>query len=656
MMNDFYNPFTECTARDITFDEVEEYWCSPYTAFPKIDEAALHKSPTPIIVEGPRGSGKTMLLKHLSYYCQKKHLENDENIISHFSKKGDLAVYFRYKDNFGNLFETLSCSNEDKSNLFLYYFELYVSQEILSIVFDLYNVGLLNTDVVNLFATEFSNVIGLSSCPFAQLNDGIEAKIIELDAWVRKSRYITQAENTLRTLIPNTNIIKKAFKMIRKIIPEWNNVLFMVIVDEYENASQYQKEINSLIKQVDEKDKITYRIGVRPNGITTTDTNIGEEFIQNERDFLLYSLSIPMDNKQMSRYKNFLRDVANKRLKKVPLLVELDLANIEMLLGKREAPEEEARNIVKKRKNHFRVILGKNYNDDEVEEIYASLKNEDNPLLEMLNLLWFKRGKKANDINIAMNGYINNNYHIQSSLSYKYYMDYVNKYKYTLLYMLMFIYGAQKQYYSFNTFAYLSTGAINDFISLCRNTFYQVDKQYFLDLKEHKQTQIDIKYQTQGAYETSVEQLNKIKMCNDNGNKMYCFIMNLGNMFREYHKDIEAKYPETNQFAFSDIAIIYEDPEAHSILTSLLKWGVVLKKNRLQSISIGQRKGEIFLLNKIFAPLFNISFRTRGGYNPVLTIKKFLEMSNRNLTPTEIKELMNNSNFDGFNGNQLSFF
>ena len=235
-------------------------------------------------------------------------------------------------------------------------------------------------------------------------------------------------------------------------------------------------------------------------------------------------------------------------------------------------------------------------------------------------------------------------------------MDYVNKYKYTLLYMLMFIYGAQKQYYSFNTFAYLSTGAINDFISLCRNTFYQVDKQYFLDLKEHKQTQIDIKYQTQGAYETSVEQLNKIKMCNDNGNKMYCFIMNLGNMFREYHKDIEAKYPETNQFAFSDIAIIYEDPEAHSILTSLLKWGVVLKKNRLQSISIGQRKGEIFLLNKIFAPLFNISFRTRGGYNPVLTIKKFLEMSNRNLTPTEIKELMNNSNFDGFNGNQLSFF
>ena len=531
-----------------------------------------------------------------------------------------------------------------------------MSQEIVSIINDLLEENAISIECANQFAIEFSKIVGISECSFELLSEGLDTKIAELDKWVRKSRYIVQSEDALRKLISNNNIIKKTCRAIRKIIPEWNSLLFVFIIDEYENASQYQKEINSLIKQVDEKDRITYRIGVRPNGIITTETNIGEEYIQNNRDYLLYSLSISMDNKQMSHYKSFLRDVANKRLQKVPLLVDLGLANIELLLGKKETPEEEARNIVKKRKNHFQAILGNNYSDNEMEEIYISLKNDDNPLLEMLNLLWFKRGKKANDINIAMNSYINNNYHIKTTLAYKYYMDYVNKYKFTLLYMLISIYGAQKQYYSFNTFAYLSTGAINDFISLCRNTFYQLDEQFFLDMQETKQIHIDTKYQTQGAYETSVEQLNKIKMCNDNGNKMYCFAMNLGNLFREYHKDLDAKYPETNQFAFSDIIMIYEDTESQGILNSLLRWGVIIKKNRLQSLSIGQRKGEIFLLNKIFAPLFNISYRTRGGYNPILTTKRFLEMSKRNLTPSEIKELMNNNSFDIFDGNQMRLF
>ena len=655
MMKNFYNPFTECTARDMSFDEVEEYWCSPYNAFPKVDEVALHKCPTPIIIEGPRGSGKTMLLKHISYFCQKKHIESD-SIITHFSTSGDLAVYFRYKDDFGCLFDSLLCSNDDRSDLFVYYFELFISQEILSIINDLFEESAISLEDANQFAIEFSEIVGIGACSFELLSEELEARIKELDKWVRRSRYVVQPEDTLRNLITNKNIIKKVCKLLRKIIPEWNNLLFVFIIDEYENASKYQKELNSLIKQVDEKDKLTYRIGVRPNGLTTSETNVGEEFIQNNRDYLLYSMSIPMDNKQMSQYKSFLRDVANKRLQKVPLLVDLGLANIELLLGKKEVPEEEARNICKKRKNHFQVILGKKYSNKEKEEIYHSLKNEDNPLLEMLNLLWFQRGKKANDINIAMNGYINNNYHIQSTLSYKYYMDYVNKYKFTLLYMLISIYGAQKQYYSFNTFAYLSTGAINDFISLCRNTFYQIDEQYILNMKENKQKFIETKYQTQGAYDTSIEQLNIIKMRNDNGNRMYCFVMNLGNLFREYHKDLGAKYPETNQFAFSDIIMICEGAESKSILNSLLSWGVIIKKKRLQSLSIGQRKGEVFLLNKIFAPLFNISYRTRGGFNPILSQKRFLEMSSRTLSPLEIKELLNNNHFDDYEGKQISLF
>ena len=656
-MKNFYNPFTDCTARDISFEEVEEYWCPPYNAFPKVDEEALHSNLTPIIIEGPRGSGKTMLLKHLSYFCQKYNLKDNESLVSYFSRSGDLAIYFRYKDNFGNLFESLSCSDNDKSDLFIYYFELFIAQELIRIIYDLYNDGCLNNNQVNKFSYEFAKIIAFEPCPFEALNDAIDSKIYQVDEWVRKSRYIDNSEDIIRRIITGKNLIKKVCKLIRKTIPAWNNILFVIIIDEYENAAKYQKELNTLLKQVDEKERITFRVGVRPNGISTNATNIGDEFLQNNRDYLLYSFSIPTGTSQMSKYKNFLREVANKRLKKVPLLDEYGMTNIESLLGSKEDLEAEGRSIVKNRKNHFYSILGNKISNIEFNNIYSALKNDDNPLLEMLNLLWLQRGISINDINKAMNSFLNNNYDNPSELSYKYHMDYVNKYKYSLLFMLINIYGAKKQYYSFNTFAYLSTGAINDFISLCRNTFYQFDEQYISKIKEIKQPYIDIKYQTQGAYDTSVEQLNKINLCNDNGNKMYCFIMNLGNMFREYHKDLEAKYPETNQFAFSDIISIQTVPASYSILTSLLKWGAILKKSRIQSISIGKRKGEIFIINKIFAPLFNISYRTRGGYNPILTSGKFIEMSYKPLEPAEIKEIMKtNYSPSESDSTQLSLF
>lgn len=46
--------------------------------------------------------------------------------------------------------------------------------------------------------------------------------------------------------------------------------------------------------------------------------------------------------------------------------------------------------------------------------------------------------------------------------------------------------------------------------------------------------------------------------------------------------------------------------------------GVIQKKSRRQRISIGMKKGNLYNLNKIFMPIFNMSYRTRGGFNYVL--------------------------------------
>jgi len=230
--------------------------------------------------------------------------------------------------------------------------------------------------------------------------------------------------------------------------------------------------------------------------------------------------------------------------------------------------------------------------------------------------------------------YIKNSENKIEKLAYKYYMDYVNKYKYQLLFILIGIHNSKKKYYSFNTFAYLSSGAVNDFISLCRNTFYHLDIDFFLNYKQ--KSVIPTAIQSEGSLDTAAAEMNKTKLNDENGTEMHTFAMNMGNVFKKYHGDIYAKYPETTQFAFNDEVQIDTNKYLQSVRDNLLKWGVIIKKDRPQRITIGLRRGSIYFLNRIFSPLFDISYRTRGGYNVVLNTSLFEHSIKASMEPNDI--------------------
>ena len=200
----------------------------------------------------------------------------------------------------------------------------------------------------------------------------------------------------------------------------------------------------------------------------------------------------------------------------------------------------------------------------------------------------------------------------------------------------------KKLYYSFNTFAFLSNGSINDFISLCRHTFYQLDSSYFSCIRE--KPLIPARLQTRGAKITAEEQLDKLGNNNENGLQMHTYVMNIGNLFSLYHKKYGEKYPETNQFAFVDEAAIEACIIFSSCLKSMLKWGAIIKKGNKQSITAGKRKGSIYYLNHIFAPIFNISYRLRGGINPTIPTDLFGKMISSSLEAQDMFNALSASN------------
>lgn len=105
----FNNPFVECTARDMEYKDVVTYWCQPYEYYAGLNENALSRNTTPIFIEGARGSGKTMILKHLSYFCQRDEYNRDE-LLQMFAEHGSLGIYYRFKNDFGKLLAALNCS------------------------------------------------------------------------------------------------------------------------------------------------------------------------------------------------------------------------------------------------------------------------------------------------------------------------------------------------------------------------------------------------------------------------------------------------------------------------------------------------------------------------------------------------------------------
>ena len=646
----YNNPFIGCTARDMEYSDVISYWCQPYDYFSGLHEDDLLKSTTPIIIEGARGSGKTMILKHLSYYCQ-KHTENADrksNLIAYFSEIGTLGVYYRFKNDFGKLLASLNCSQEMKDDVFSEYFNLYYTRELLTVINDLVNNLYLTNETVakmqHALITEFNTPLESVDESIIYINTRIEL----IDQFIQQIKYIGDVESAFSGTVLKKGYLQKLLRIIRAIIPEWSSLKLAILIDEYENISAFHKIVNTYIKQTDSNLGITYRIGVRPSGITTYSTLIGKESLQASRDYILLRLHAANPKK----YQAFLKSVANKRLENEPFFLSNNLTKIENILGRREDWEAEASQAAKARPQiAFDCIDPTVSNKFGREKIIKELAYPRNPLIEMLNVLWINRGKTVDDTKSAMAEYLLAKEHHQlkhlTGLGKKYYYDYDMKYKYSLLFVLLSKCGIRKKYYSFTTFSYLSSGSVNDFLSLCRNTFMAFDKRSYNYLLSGKP--IPAETQDFGAREAASEHLDKIRLCEDSGTEMYTFSMNVGEVFGYYHRNVALQFPETNQFAFENEADINKHALLNRYLGYMIKWGVIEKKTNMQHISIGRRKGTLYSLNRMLSPIFGISYRTRGGYNFVIRAETFERMLSTSMEAEELislnktKELLRDS-------------
>ncbi|MGJ0960037.1 ORC-CDC6 family AAA ATPase, partial [Enterococcus lactis] len=403
----------------------------------------------------------------------------------------------------------------------------------------------------------------------------------------------------------------------------WEKVNFLLLIDEFENLDfELQKMFNSLIKFT--RNDISLRVGRRSEGVVTKKTINDTEYLRENHDYRLISLSKESSIKEI---KSYFIEIAKKRFKIYEEFCEEDVSTI---FGPAENLDWEAKIISNGKKDHIYNILSTSKEIAEDKDLLYRIANiieyEENPIAEMLNALWVIRSKEdkieaaKSTIEIMKLAFDKSN--SQNEKVKKYKTDYNNKYRYSLVGLMCSIYKKPKMYYSLNTICHLSNSNARMFINFCRaiinDALFYEREQFLLSKKVSEHTQ------SKAIHEVSQDEFKNVCSIIQHGNKIRNLVQNLGNVFLDFSRDRKVRYPETNQFVFNYEEI---DSECKKIIDMAENWAVILKRKKPQRISVGNaRRGYIYYINRSYAPIFNISYRTRGGYNVPFTAEEMEEM------------------------------
>lgn len=641
----YKNPFDDYNANELEPDLIMDYWCSPFThgSLKEFDENRFFTDGTPIILQGSRGTGKTTILKYFSFPVQlARAKKNNKTILNQILQDGGVGYYFRCEDSFLEEFRNVfSLTVRDNwLRCFEYYFELLFTKNIIEII---------KTIIKEEKQLNFEKIDKRIESIWNQ-DIEIDIKYTNLTAFEKTINSQIKYINNYKNLAPFTSdpfnpcyicrlydISARLIKAFSCSVREFSGIKFLILIDEYENLpEELQKMFNTKIKFC--RSDIPLRIGMRSENVVTTATINDVEFLREDHDYRRIRLDQEQNTNELSEY---LKGIATKRLE---LFKGISISNnIETILGAKEDYNAECQKIVDDKNSHLEYLLKKNPRiaSDRalLKYIIKNIAYPENRIAEMLNALWVARCNEKQDLvyytgltKEAMLAFFQKN---QAHPYYKKYKnDYQNKYRYALTVLICKAYKKNKSYYSFNTLCYLSEGNPRTFINMVRAI---ISDAMFYE-KEHfnKTGKVSMEIQSQTVRNYAEREFNTTFAIIEEGRAIRNLILGLGNTFSEYHSDRYVRYPETNQFSFMQTEL---SEDTKKIINTAESWSLIKKKGESQRLSASvSQKGDLYRINRIFSPIFNISYRTRGGFNVLFSAQELKDISNGKYRPGKLEK------------------
>jgi hypothetical protein len=600
-MDNLINPFREFRAEQMGQDLWKLYVPGPFKNI---------LTPRPLILEGGRGSGKTMFFLCNSWKEKINILKAEGRSVREILASPEfVGLYYKVDTAFVT-------SMEDKGDIkwegiFSTYLGICIVKEMFYFLKVLISEGVLAlSDLLTTF--EQINYLTVKNIEIQDVESALRVCEIVLDG-IETVINSPEEKLTFRPTIIG-RLINKIVEQLR-LIPQLQNIVFRIFIDEYETLLEYQqKQINTLIKH--SNNIVIYNIGMRPKGMLTPKTSGGgAEIIQAPHDYNLFKPEMVFDPEGEMEYKTeyskLLKDVCRLRFKHFQEVSGLKNINddIEYYLGKYNMDKEIAEIIKSKDAPPFlsrlRDVINRNEANSEKSRMYfEKLGQNAEPLNARLHLcLLLRSGSYKPSLEKILKEY--EAWQTNDSAIYK---DWYHNAKFGLVFLMAREYDRHKQYNGLDVYMMLSTGVIRYFLELCEQAF---DFAMLEGFNWDNPRPITADEQTKAAKYVSRYKIKDIEGYEPFGRALRIFVQNIGNVFKELHRSADTTLgePEPNHLCTNDFAI---KDRSKKVLNSAIMWGVLQERIPTKEKTAKLPSETIdYHLNKIYCPFFEISYRKK---------------------------------------------
>lgn len=568
-------------------DEIYNYFSEPYY-FSDL------KDIRPCVLQGGRGTGKTMVLRSLSYQGQFNLLGKD---IAKFDKNDFVGFYIRMNTNHVRAFEGEEIPESLWMRVFGHFINLLFVNEVVSFI--CWHKELVPDDEE--LSPEYCSLI--SETLFLPQKASSQK---ELFSAVKFGLYKFQSELNcifdtkgqgmkLSTYSFPIQLVTDTVVKLR----QYRGKIMMFLLDEFENLSSYQQVLmNSMLKHI--TDNYTFKIGVRELGWRVKNTLNPEEILNDPADYFV--LDIDKKFKDVTVFEAFAKKVCEKRIREVFNDEDISAWDIEKYLESVSIEDEED-------------LLGV--------DSTPYMRHYDHVPIKLLS-----RIQDLPKLRKFMISYWadTHNHTLEDEI-----MDYLNdkpkwdrryvNYGYSLLFKIKRgrgMGGIQKYYAGWDTFIKLANGNIRYLMDLIYRSY---ERHIIRGHGVHEKVSLEL--QTKAAEDIGLKNLEELEGLSVIGAQVIKMLLNLGQLFRTMAR-LDNTAPETNQF----VLIGERGEDCEKLLTSAVMNLAIIRIPGNKPNDEVTTKEYQYAIHPIFAPFFNYSYRRKRKMN--ITVDELMDMTVQN--------------------------
>ena len=580
MMSDSQHVNSDTLARlSEIFGAHKAEWLGPrlFELFSTPSYFPLMTTSRPCVLVGGRGTGKTTVLRGLSYQGRFELEKRDEKSVPSWPYYG---FYYRVDTNKVGAFKGPELSDSGWLRHFGHYMNLLMCGQVLRFLSWFQATSQTPTELAEddlaSIAAAFSLKTPTSNKHLLQL---LERSLIEFEAHINNV-----VDGSGPSLSMQGAPIRLLIESVKR-LDGFTDKLFFFLIDEYENLEDYQQQlVNTLIKHSGEL--YSFKICVRELGWRKRDTSSGNESLISPADYISIDISEKM---QETGFEEFSHKVCQDRLTALVEGNDQVVSQITQLLPPISEEEEATLLGIE---DHNKEILR------ELQEIGPPESVEHLTPMEICLLAYWAQSHNQS-LTETFEDFQQNPRTWQTRMS---------NYKHALLFTIRRgRSGIRKYYAGWDTFIQLSGGNIRFLLQL-------VEESFARHLRDGSglQQPLSPDLQTYAAQAIGRTNLTELEGMSVHGARLAKLLLGLGRILGVMAASPEGHAPEVNQFeVVGGPGGSAHQNDADTLLTAAVMHLALARHSGSKLSDVSETRDWDYMVYPIFAPFFNFSYRRK---------------------------------------------